>query len=407
MPFKYIITIFICLSCISCARAPLKNIKQALKLAKPPTQLNDDLNLKRLKTGLQQQIKQIKKSRPKKAHYTFGSKKISRDHYLLALDTLTKTLSSNLSKKQFFDYVLNNFDFYEVYGQKKPGEILVTSYFEPEIKGSLDKTLKFSQPLYAQPDNFIEIDLRAFNVCKNCPSRLIGRLQNPKSVKLKVVPHFNRTQIDQGEKLDRELILCFVDLLDAFFLQIQGSGTVKLDNGKSLRVGYAGQNGHKYVAIGNFLIDHIPLEDMSLQTIEKYLRSLPRKEIKKYLAKNPSYVFFRELEGRPITSLGSEVVDGRTIATDIRYFPKGGLGFLIFNKPIFNNTKDKEPANWQQTSRFVFDQDTGGAIKGGGRVDLFWGKGAQAKKHAGIIKSKGRLYYLAPKDAFLRSLSRD
>jgi membrane-bound lytic murein transglycosylase A len=95
--------------------------------------------------------------------------------------------------------------------------------------------------------------------------------------------------------------------------------------------------------------------------------------------------------------LGNEVFAGRTIATDVRYFPKGALAFLQFRRPVFSAAVGDEVSNWQEVSRFVFDQDTGGAIRGGGRADLFWGSGAEAKRFAGVIKDdRARLYYLVP-----------
>jgi membrane-bound lytic murein transglycosylase A len=144
-----------------------------------------------------------------------------------------------------------------------------------------------------------------------------------------------------------------------------------------------------------------------MQAIDGYLRQLPEKEMRKILNKNPSYVFFRRLEGKPITSLGTEVVDGRTIATDQSFFPKGALAYMEFSKPVFEGEASTEPSRWERTSRFVLDQDTGGAINGPYRVDLYWGSGKEAGQHAGVMKNRGRLYYLVPKDEFLKELSKD
>jgi membrane-bound lytic murein transglycosylase A len=115
-------------------------------------------------------------------------------------------------------------------------------------------------------------------------------------------------------------------------------------------------------------------------------------------------VFFRPLERHGVTALGTEVVAGRTIATDTSFFPKGALAFLQFEKPVFNSPGDTEPASWLPTSRFVLDQDTGGAIRGPHRVDLFWGRGPEAKQAAGVMKNKGRLVYFVPKPEFLQRL---
>ena len=236
------------------------------------------------------------------------------------------------------------------------------------------------------------------------PNYLLGRLSKDKSNRGNqlIVPYYSRKEIDSDMTLSqKELALCYVDPIDSFFLQIQGSGSVRMPDGEIISLGYDGQNGRKYVAIGKHLLDSIPLDEMSMQRIESHLKSLDKKEMQKILNMNSSYVFFKRLNGRPITSNGTKVVDGRTIATDAKFLPKGALGYLIFNKPKLAKPEDDIPTESQKTSRFVIDQDTGGAISGGGRVDLFWGVGKEAKKYAGVLRDIANLYYLAPKAEFL------
>jgi membrane-bound lytic murein transglycosylase A len=180
-------------------------------------------------------------------------------------------------------------------------------------------------------------------------------------------------------------------------MQIQGSGRVVFPDKKELRLGYAGQNGYRYDPIGKFLTDKIPLEEMSMASLENYLRGLPADEMQKILNQNASYVFFKKLDGKPVTFLGSEAVPGRTIATDKRYFPKGTLAYLEVDAPVFDDDKNPKPARFAPAPRLVIDADTGGAIRGGGRVDLYWGEGESAARSAGVMKQKGRLWYLIPK----------
>ena len=123
-----------------------------------------------------------------------------------------------------------------------------------------------------------------------------------------------------------------------------------------------------------------------------------------YLNKNPSYVFFKPMRENASTYLGTPAVGLRTIATDARYFPKGAVVLLEFSRPVFQSAKGAAVSSWQKTSQFMIDQDVGGAIKGPDRVDLFWGRGDEAKRSAGVIKQTGRLLYLAPKPEFLREL---
>ena len=157
----------------------------------------------------------------------------------------------------------------------------------------------------------------------------------------------------------------------------------------------------------NFLLDKIPKEKMSQQAIESHLRSLPDQEARELLNKNPSYVFFRPLCTAGLTYFGTEVVPGRTIATDPVYFPKGALAFLEFEKPRFEKSSSVEPAEFIKASRFVLDQDTGGAIRGPGRVDLFWGRGADAKQSAGVIRGKGHLFYFVPRSEWIAGAGGD
>ncbi|MBY0414543.1 MAG: MltA domain-containing protein, partial [Bdellovibrionales bacterium] len=152
-----------------------------------------------------------------------------------------------------------------------------------------------------------------------------------------------------------------------------------------------------YFPIGRLLTDSIPLESMSMQKIKLHLKTLSKEDQQKILNKNPSYVFFKKLDGGALTFAGMEVQEGRTIATDVHLFPKGAMAFLETEEPTFNSSEDLEAFQWEKKARIVFDQDTGGAIKGSGRVDLYFGQGDIAAQKAGIMKQKGLLYYLVPK----------
>ena len=203
----------------------------------------------------------------------------------------------------------------------------------------------------------------------------------------------------------RRLEWCYVRPVDAFFLQIQGSGTVLLPKRRSLRLGYAGQNGHAYRSLGNFLLDVIPLEEMTLQSIEAHLATLTPRRQQELFNKNPSYVFFKRLKEHALTYMELPATAGRTVATDARFFPKGALALLSFEKPVFSSPEAVRPESRQSVSRLVLDQDVGGAIKGGGRLDLFWGRGKEAKQHAGVVNAHGQLYYIAPSHELIERLS--
>jgi len=330
----------------------------------------------------------------------FGPVSITRGKYVQALDRLSSELISSRSNSEKLEYIRNNFLFYEIYGAQDWGEILLTGYFEPLIRGSLRPTSALSQPIYRRPDDLITIPLGAFSQRFKEESALKGRL-----AKGRVVPYYSREDIDGKHTLKgRGLEICWVDPIDAFFLQIQGSGTIELKDGSQFFVTYAEKNGHKYEAIGKFLKERIAPAAITMQSIVALLKTMPESERSELLFRNPSYVFFNRSPKRAITSLGIPATSGRTIAADPKFVPKGALAFITFNKPVFDT--EAAPSDPSQSSikvsstevgRFVLDQDSGGAITGTGRIDLFWGRGDDAKRYAGVLQSPARIWYLVPK----------
>jgi len=355
-------------------------------------QLRDDLPLAPFLEAIRNEISFFEKT-PMAETFTFGAETYSEEEYLSGLRHILEWAQSDAAPSELFKKIEENFDFYEVYGRNEWSEVFITSYFEPMISGSLKQTPIHTLPLYAAPADLLTVVLEDFDPKFKGERKLKGRV-----VGKSFVPYFSRTQIDKMNALqNRKLELCWVDPIDGYFLQVQGSGTVDLGNGVQIHVNYAESNGHKYDSLGNHLKTVIPLEQLNLHTIETYLRARPAGEIQDYLNLNPSYVFFKTAEQTALTFLGVPATDGRTIATDNRYFPKGALAFLEFQKPVFESPEQAVPVRTEETARFVLDQDIGGAITGGGRVDLFWGRGAEAKHYAGAMKFPGRLYYLAPK----------
>lgn len=377
----------------SCVRAPLKRQEDALRPAAVPA-LRDDLPLQPLIEAIEGQASFLEKSQNHR-QFVFGLRIVEKANYIRGLRRFAELARAHGLTAEFFRAIEQEFEFHEVYGNGRWGEVFITSYYEPVIPGSLRKTEKFSQPLYSVPDDLLTLDLSGFDQKYSEDRKLRGRLQGRS-----ILPYFTREQIDSQKALDgRKLELCWVDPVDAFILHIQGSATVEFENGKRFRLNYAEKNGQPYEPVGKFLKDAIPPEQLNLHTIEAYLRKLSREEMQKYLNMNPSYVFFRKSEESALTFLGVPATDGRTIATDRRFFPKGALAFLEFPRPRFDSPETGIPVGADLTSRFVLDQDIGGAITGGGRLDLFWGRGAEAKLYAGAMKSPGRLWYLVPKSA--------
>ena len=264
---------------------------------------------------------------------------------------------------------------------------LVTGYYEPLLRGSRRRQGAYRYPLYAPPDDLLTIDLAGVHPdLKNM--RLRGRLDGKR-----VVPYYSRAEIENGgAPLSGKEIVWVDDPIEAFFLQIQGSGRVRLENGETLRLGYADQNGLPYASIGRVLIDRGELQpgEASMQGIKSWARAHPER-LAELLNRNPSYVFFKELQDidatqGPIGALGVPLTPLRSIAVDPRFIPLGA--------PVFLATT--WPAREEPLARLVLAQDTGGAIRGPVRADFFWGFGAEAGEMAGKMRQEGRLWVLLP-----------
>lgn len=272
------------------------------------------------------------------------------------------------------------------------GRMLVTGYYEPVVAVAERPDADHGAPIYGRPDDLVEATLQAFDA-RWRGERLAGRLE-PGGRRL--VPYWTRAEIDAGRLAGRGLELAWArDLVDAFFMEIQGSGTLRFPDGRELRVGYAASNGRPYRSIGRLLIDEGRLDRaaVTMPALRAWLADHPA-ERDRVLRHNESFVFFRPLDGPPVGSLGVPVTPGRSVATDHRLFPPGALAYLETRRPVPG--PDGRPA-WRPLGRFVVNQDTGGAIRGAGRVDVFWGRGVEAELSAGLMKEPGRLAFLVPR----------
>nr|WP_245593604.1 murein transglycosylase A [Azospirillum halopraeferens] len=262
---------------------------------------------------------------------------------------------------------------------------LFTGYYEAELRGSRTPHPDFPVPLYRRPADLVSVELADFGD-RWKGDRIAGRV-----VDGRLRPYEDRAAIESGALKDRGLELLWVDdPIGAFFLHIQGSGRITLADGGEVRVGYAGQNGHRYFAIGKALIDRGELtrEEVSLQTIRDWLLARPS-EAGAVMNLNPSYVFFRELEEEgPVGAQGVVLTPGRSLAVDRRYLPYGAPVWLDAEDPVDGTLR---------VQRLMVAQDTGGAIRGPVRGDVFWGHGADAELRAGRMKSRGSYYLLLPR----------
>lgn len=278
---------------------------------------------------------------------------------------------------------------YRILGGDGREQGLITGYYEPLLRGSRSRSERYAFPLYGLPDDLLVVDLGSvYPELKKM--RLRGRLEGRR-----VVPYFSRAEIDNGNApLADSAILWVDDPLDAFFLQVQGSGRVKLESGEILRLGYADQNGHPYTSVGRLLVEQgeLSVEDASMQGIRDWVARNPGRA-RQLLEQNASYVFFREMppgEGPgPVGSLGVPLTPGRSLAVDPKAVPRGA--------PVYLDTTT--PGSGEPLKRLMLAQDTGGAIKGPVRADFFWGFGPEAAERAGRMREQGRLWVLLPKGA--------
>ncbi len=297
-------------------------------------------------------------------------------------ETLPATARATLY--QFFE---TRFTPYRVVNPDGTDSGLVTGYYEPLLRGSRKRTANYRYPVYAVPEDLVVIDLAELAPeLKNM--RLRGRLEGRR-----VVPYYTREQIEKGAALVAGKEIVWVDdAVELFFLQIQGSGRIKLESGEIVMVGYADQNGHPYRSIGRLLVDRgdLPLERASMQGIKAWAHKNPDK-LRDVLNSNASYVFFRELPrglSGPLGALGLPLTARRSVAIDPRFVPLGAPVFLATTWP--NST--------QPLNRLMLAQDTGGAIRGAVRADFFWGFGEEAAAFAGRMRQSGKMWVLLPND---------
>jgi membrane-bound lytic murein transglycosylase A len=248
-------------------------------------------------------------------------------------------------------------------------EGLFTGYFEPELEGTHERDATHTVPLYSRPDDLVTVDLGEFRADLKGDS-IAGRV-----VDGALKPYYSYQEIDEGALANRGLELVWVaDPIDAFFLHIQGSGRVRFADGGALRVGYAAKNGRPFVAIGKLLLEsgELPKDGVSMQSIRDWLRAHPDRA-KSIMYQNPSYIFYRPIEGDgPVGAQGVALTPGRSLAVDRK--------LLALGVPIFLDTTwpADTPEAGQPFRRLMIAQDTGGAIKGAVRGDVFFGTGEAA-----------------------------
>ncbi len=352
---------------------------------------HDDMDMQSLKTVLERNLEYLHRINEEKA-FQYGPHVVKGGEVLESQEFFLKLITENQDWKQLNQKIRKHFRVYRAAGRVGNRAVLFTGYYEPVFDGKLKPDDAFRYPLYRMPDDLVKINLSLFSK-RFKGERITARIEGNQ-----VLPYYSRDQIDVQKILEgKGLELAWMrDPMDAVFLHIQGSGRLRLPDGKDIRVGYMASNGRPYRSIGRYMLDRDFLsgEKMSMQAIRAYLAEHPevRDEV---LSCNPSYVFFHILDGEPLGNISVPLVPGRSVALDYRIFPKGALAFMSCQKPTIDDQGNI--TQWNEFSRFVLNQDTGGAIRGAGRADLFWGCGPYAEVAAGHMKHDGELYILIKK----------
>lgn len=350
---------------------------------------SDDLNLEGLDYAIGQSIDYYRRL-PASYIFRYGDLSYSSGEMISSLELFLDVVRNYTGTERTRE-LADKFLFFE--SRNADGNAFFTGYYEPLLDGSLSPTEEFPEPLYETPEDLIEVDLSRFSE-KWSNEKIVGRLNDNR-----LVPYDSREEIVYMKSLDgRARPIAYVNEIELFFLQIQGSGLIRLDNGHIIRVNYAQKNGHPYSSIGKFMKEKLAPDEISLQSIMSYLYDHPD-EVRAILSRNRSYVFFREVREGPLGNIEVPLTAGRSIAMDSRVIPRGGLAYIETELPVF---EQDTLIRWEPVRRFVLVQDTGGAIRDHGRIDIFLGSGDDAAMSAGNLKNSGRSFLIVARKEYLK-----
>ena len=361
-----------------------------LKISQYP-EFSDDHAYKDLGTSIEQSLAYLRRVPPDR-EFSFGKDLYTAAHLIVSHELFLNFLHKTPSRKELNRFIASNYMVYQSVGSTRKREVLFTGYYEPTVLGSLTPTETYRFPVYATPSDLMAIDLSLFSE-RFSGEKIVGRYTGNT-----IVPYYERKEIIEPETLSEtsEIIAWLKDPVDLFFLQIQGSGRVLLPDGDQINLHYHTTNGHPYRSIGKLLIDEgkIAREEMSMQKIRSYLHENPY-EMDRILNHNPSYVFFKLEEKGPLGYLQVPLTTERSLALDRRIFPPAAMVYVETSRPILD--PEGQIKTWEPFKGFVLNQDTGGAIRGPGRADLFWGNGSYAELAAGHMQHTGTFYFLVLK----------
>jgi membrane-bound lytic murein transglycosylase A len=358
--------------------------RQAYKIAARPPLAGDDLSLEGLRAGAEAS-KRYYASLGQKAYFSLDRDTYSSEQLSRSMDSFLRILNETPAH-QLDRRIARECRTY----RPRRGEAHFTAYFEPVLRAKLQPDDRYRYPIYAKPDDLTLVELGRF--FPGDDRTINGIVRHGE-----LFPYLTREEIDgKGLLRGRGLELAWVDdPVELFFLHVQGSGRLDLVEGGQLRVNYAGSNGLPYKSVARFMIDNGIVDAGSNAAIRDFLSHNPVQR-DPILYRNPRYVFFRSVQLQhhdgPIGSLGQPLVAGRSLATDQRYVPPGVLMYIKTRRPVIDAFG--QLAGWEKIGRFAFSHDTGAAIKGPGRGDIFWGAGERAGATAGYLNELGEMLLL-------------
>jgi membrane-bound lytic murein transglycosylase A len=297
----------------------------------------DDMSYDSLETAINQSIEYLNRLDPSTLFH-FGPDTFTASHLAASMESFGRLAQQRLSGNELKKAIENSFWVYKSIGRDGQGQVLFTGYYEPVLQGSLNASPDYPYPVYRKPDDWVSVDLGLFNH-KYAHERIIGQLVNQT-----ITPYSSRKNIDsEGHLRGKGYELAWVsDRVELFFLHIQGSGQVILEDGTVLHIGYDCTNGRPYQSIGRLLINEgrISKEEMSLQQLRSYLRSNPE-DMARIFNFNESYIFFRLVDYGPLGALEVPITPDRSVATDLRLFPKAALAFIQTEKPLVDERSNQ------------------------------------------------------------------
>lgn len=322
-------------------------------------------------SAIDHSLRYLNTDKAKQVYRNYAIKEFSRERVIASLRRFRQLLQQSTNAQQLQQAVTKEFNFYQSIGNDNQGNVSFTGYFQPVYSASRQPDKIYRYPLYRKPANF--------NTWQK--------------------PHPTRKELEGEDGLGNNSILrghelvWLSDRLQAYLVQVQGSAKLQLTDGTIMTIGYDGATDYPYTSLGKELIadGKIPASEMSLPRLMEYLNNYPQ-ELNNYLPRNQRFIFFTETKGKPPHgSLNVPVTTERSIATDKTIMPPGALALIHTKIPQIDDNKE---ITTPTVSRYVLDQDTGSAIKGAGRVDIFFGTGKIAEAKAGLVDWQGELYYL-------------